>query len=233
MLKLRSRLASFRLKQLLALLLLIIPVSCQPGSQSPTDAFRSFEQAWKSGDTASLDSMVDADTRKYFKSLQPWIIVGNEESLVSLNSFDRYLLFLIRIHLDYLDDSEWERWLYRLQSGDSFNALDDYLLGLLEESFFRTSLGEVDSYAGVTAGVLYRMGTDTGLRIRFKKEGTWKVDLKNFFQNQFQQELKPFLSDRYKNRDRVWEMLKEKYGDRMSFELRRSRVARKETDTTN
>ncbi len=233
MLKLRSRLASFRLKRLLALLLLIISVSCQPGSQSPTDAFRSFEQAWKSGDTASLDSMVDADTRKYFKSLQPWIIVGNEESLVSLNSFDRYLLFLIRIHLDYLDDSEWERWLYRLQSGDSFNALDDYLLGLLEESFFRTSLGEVDSYAGVTAGVLYRMGTDTGLRIRFKKEGTWKVDLKNFFQNQFQGELKPFLSDRYKNRDRVWEMLKEKYGDRMSFELRRSRVARKDTDTTN
>ncbi|MCH2387671.1 MAG: hypothetical protein MK240_05645 [Opitutales bacterium] len=221
------------MKRLLALLLLIISVSCQPGSQSPTDAFRSFEQAWKSGDTASLDSMVDADTRKYFKSLQPWIIVGNEESLVSLNSFDRYLLFLIRIHLDYLDDSDWERWLYRLQSGDSFNALDDYLLGLLEESFFRTSLGEVDSYAGVTAGVLYRMGTDTGLRIRFKKEGTWKVDLKNFFQNQFQGELKPFLSDRYKNRDRVWEMLKEKYGDRMSFELRRSRVARKDTDTTN
>ena len=91
----------------------------------------------------------------------------------------------------------------------------------------------MDSYAGVTAGLLYRMGTDTGLRIRFKKEGTWKVDLKNFFQNQFQQELKPFLSDRYKNRDRVWEMLKEKYGDRMSLELKRSRVARKDTDTTN
>ena len=233
MLQLRLRLASFRLNRLLAISLLLVSVSCRPKSQPPVDAFRSFERAWKSGDTASLDSLVDADTHEYFKALQPWIIVGNEESLASLNPFDRYLVFLIRMHLDSLGDSDWESWLDRLQSWDSVNALGDYLLGLLEESFFRTSLGVVDSYAGVTAGPLYRIGTDTGLRVRFKKEETWRVDLKSFLQDQFQQELKPYLSDRYKNRDRVWEMLKEKYGERMSFELRRSRVARKDTDTTD
>ena len=182
---------------------------------------------------ASLDSLVDADTREYFNALQPWIIVGNEESLTSLNPFDRYLVLLIRMHLDSLSNSDWESRLERLQSGDSVNALDDYLVELLEESFFRTSLGEIDSYAGITAGPLYRIGVETGLRVRFKKEKTWKVDLKNFFQNQFQQELKPYLSDRYKNRDRVWEMLRDKYGERMSFELRRSRVARHADDATN
>ena len=223
---LRSRPFSFRLNQLLALLLLLTLASCQQNTHSPAEVFKFFEQAWKSDEHSSLDSLVDSGTREYFKALQPWIIVGNDETLASLSPFDQYLVLLIRMHLDSMSKSEWENWLVRLRSSDSFPALDKYLSSLLEESFFRSSIGKVDSFAGVTAGPLYRVGSDTGLRVRFKREETWRVDLKSFLQDQFQQELKPYLSDRYKNRDRVWEMLKEKYGDRVNYELRRSRVAR-------
>jgi len=220
-----SGLCNFRARPLLAHLILIALVSCQPSSESPRDTFKAFALALKTGDKEALNFLVDSGTRDYFRALQPWIIVGNEESLASLNPFDQYLVYLIRMHLDSLRDSDWEDWLERLQSADS-DPLGDYLLELLEESFFRSSLGKVDSYAGVTAGPLYRLRTDTGLRLRFKRENGWKVDLKSFLQDQFEQEMKPYLSDRYKNRDRVWDMLKEKYGDRMNPDIRRSRVAR-------
>lgn len=222
----RSGPNSFRTLKALAPLFALTLISCQPRSESPKDVFRAFEQAWKAGNTDTLNSLVDSDTREYFRALQPWIIVGNEESLASLNPFDQYLVYLIRMRLDSLSDSDWKTWLERLQSEKPVAALDSHVLDLIEEAFYRTSLGEVDSYAGVTAGPLYRLRTDTGLRVRFKKEDGWKVDLKSFLQEMFQQEMKPYLSERYKNRNRVWEMLREKYGERMNAEIRRSRVAR-------
>ncbi len=211
---------------MMALLILTALVSCQPNSGSPRDAFKAFELALKAGDTKALDSIVDSGSKDYFRALQPWIIVGNEESLASLNPFDQYLVYLIRMHSDSLSESDWKDWLEQLQPDYSIDPLGDYLLGILEESFFRSSLGKVDSFAGVTAGPLYRHRVDTGIRLRFKREDSWKVDLKSFLQEQFEQEIKPYLSDRYKNRDRVWEMLQVEYGDRMNPEIRTSRVAR-------
>ncbi len=207
-------------------LFLLTLFACRPQSDPPAEVFRSFEQALKTSDMQSLDSLVDSGTREYFRALQPWIIVGDEDSLPSLNPFDQYLIYLIRMHLDALEKLEWKAWLDGLQTQPSPNALSGYLLEILEESFFRASLGEVDTYAGVTAGPLYRLRSDTGLRVRFKNEDGWKIDLRNFLQEHFKQEIKPYLTDRYKNRDRVWEMLREKYGDRVNSNLKTSRVAR-------
>ena len=168
--------------------------------------------------------MVNEGSRAYFKGIQPWIIRGDQASIKGLEPFDRYMILKLRMHLDFLKIEDWKEWNASLRSDVEGQAISGFLVDMLEEEFFKTSLGEIDSIGGVTAGRLLRSGFPTGSSVRFSKEESWKIDLARFLRDSFDYRMKPYLSDRYKNRDRVWEMLSEQYGDRANWSLFASRI---------
>jgi len=199
-------------------------VGCSGERISPQDAFDVFQSAWKSGETHRIDDLVSESSRTYFKGLQPWIIRGEEASMKGLQPFDRYMILKLRMYLDFLTVDDWKEWNASLRSDTENHAISGYLTDMLEEEFFETSIGKVDSISGVTAGRLLRSGHPTGSSVRFSNEGGWKIDLSRFFKDSFEHRMKPYLSERFKNRDRVWEMLSEQYGERAKRSLFASRV---------
>jgi hypothetical protein len=130
------------------------------------------------------------------------------------------------MYLDSWSFTDWQDWNKSLNSGNQNHAISGYLSEALEEVFFKTSLGQVDFINGITAGQLLRMGSPTGLSLRFNNEEGWKIELSRLFSDSFEQKLKPYLSDQYRNRDLVWEMLKAEYGDRIDRSLYHSRIAK-------
>lgn len=199
-------------------------MACGGERTEPREVFDAFQSAWKSGETHRLDALVSEGSRAYFEGLQPWIVRGDEVSMKRLEPFDRYMILKIRMHLDFLTVADWNAWNASLRTESDGHAISGYLIDLLEEEFFKTSLGKVDSVGGVTAGRLMRMGNPTGTTLRFSYENGWKIELAHFFKDSFESRLKPYLSDRYKNRDRVWEMLTERFGDRVNRALLLSRI---------
>jgi hypothetical protein len=204
--------------------LLLLLASCTSERGIPGEVFDTFQSAWKNGETHRLDGLVNEGSRAYFKGLQPWIIRGDEKSMKALEPFDRYMILKLRMHLDFLEIDDWKEWNASLRSDVEGQAISGFLMDMLEEEFFKTSLGEIDSIGGVTAGRLLRSGFPTGSSVRFTKEESWKIDLARFLRDSFDYRMKPYLSDRYKNRDRVWEMLSEQYGDRANRSLFASRI---------
>ena len=199
-------------------------VGCSGERISTQDAFDSFQSAWRSGETHRIDDLVSESSRAYFKGLQPWIIRGEEASMMALQPFDRYMILKLRMYLDFLTVDDWKEWNASLRSDTENHAISGYLMDMLEEEFFETSIGKIDSIGGVTAGRLLRSGFPTGSSVRFSNEGGWKIDLSRFFKDSFEHRMKPYLSDRFKNRDRVWEMLSEQYGERAKSSLFASRI---------
>lgn len=183
-----------------------------------------FQSAWKNGETHRIDDLVSESSRAYFKGIQPWIVRGDGESMKGLQPFDRYMILKLRMYLDFLTVDDWKEWNASLRSGAENQAISGYLIDMLEEEFFETSIGKIDSIGEVTAGRLLRSGFPTGSSVRFSNEGGWKIDLARFFKDSFEHRMKPYLSDRFKNRDRVWEMLSEQYGERAKRSLFASRV---------
>ena len=204
--------------------LLLLLASCTSERGIPGEVFDTFQSAWKNGETHRLDGLVNEGSRAYFKGLQPWIIRGDEKSMKALEPFDRYMILKLRMYLDFLEIDDWKEWNASLRSDVEGQAISGFLMDMLEEEFFKTSLGEIDSIGGVTAGRLLRSGFPTGSSVRFTKEESWKIDLARFLRDSFDYRMKPYLSDRYKNRDRVWEMLSEQYGDRANRSLFASRI---------
>jgi len=143
---------------------------------------------------------------------------------MALQPFDRYMILKLRMYLDFLTVDDWKEWNASLRSDTENHAISGYLMDMLEEEFFETSIGKIDSIGGVTAGRLLRSGFPTGSSVRFSNEGGWKIDLSRFFKDSFEHRMKPYLSDRFKNRDRVWEMLSEQYGERAKSSLFASRI---------
>ncbi len=213
----------------LAAFSLALLVGCHSAKRSPHEVFEEFDSALQNSKMHKLDELVSEQTVQYFRSLQPWIVRGDEESLKKLPLFDRYLVLYLRMNLDSLTYDDWRDWNDILQSDSESHALSGYLREALEEILHKTTLGKVDSVNGTTAGQLYRMGSPIGLSLRFINEKGWKIELSRLFHDHFEQKMAPYLSDRYKNRDRVWEMLSELYGERANRSLFRSRIA-KETN---
>lgn len=208
-----------------ALLLLGGLTGCGHSGESPQEVFKRFSSAWGKSETHHLDALVSENSIRYFLSLQPWIVRGDEESMKTLSPFDQYMILTIRMNLDFLEREDWKEWEEMLSSGNERHSLSGYILEVLEEAFFKTSLGKVDSVNGTTAGQLYRMGTPIGTSLHFTYEEGWKIDLARFLRDRFDRKITPYLSDRYTNRDRVWEMLSETFGERASRSLYRSRIA--------
>ncbi len=202
---------------------------CGGPTQSPEAVFRQFESALKASEAHRFDGLVSRNTLDYFRGIQPWIVRGDAESMKALSAFDRYMVLSVRMNLTELELQDWLDWDALLRSEHAVDAVSGYALDLLEDAFFRVSLGEVDSVNGVTAGRLYRQGTPTGLSLRFARENGWKIELTQFFRDQFDQQLEPYLSDEYRNRDLVWELLTAQRGDRADRSLIRSRIASEET----
>lgn len=199
--------------------------ACSDRSEGPEDAFAAFKQSLKQSDMLALNGLVSESTHGYFSKLQPWIVRGDEQSLANLQPFDRYMVLIIRMHLDFLEKEDWKDWNRALASDTPPIAIGGYLGDLMDEAFGDASLGQVDSIGGVTAGALTRRGVSLGSNLGFAREGdAWKLNLARFFKDRFDGMMKPYLSDRYRNRDRVWEMLKENYGDRMNRNLLDSRI---------
>jgi hypothetical protein len=197
---------------------------CSEERISPRTVFDSFQSAWRNGESHRIDDLVSESSRTYFKGIQPWIIRGDGDSMKTLQPFDRYMVLKLRMYLDFLTMDDWKDWNVSLRSDAELQAISGYLMDMLEEEFFETSLGEIDSIGGVTAGRLLRSGFPTGSSVRFSNEGGWKIDLARFFKDSFEYRMKPYLSDRFKNRDRVWEMLSEQYGERVNRSLLESRI---------
>lgn len=204
----------------------LLTLGCAPSKDTPTQVYERFDAAWKGSEMEKLDGCVSNSTLGYFGGIQAWVIRGDAESLRRLSAFDRYMVLMIRMQLDFLEREDWLDWNRVLESGDGSKALSGYLLELLEEELFETSLGSVDSINGTTAGRLFRAGVPIGISLHFVEENGWKIELSRFFRARFEQRLKPYLSDQYKNRDLVWELLKDQYGDRAHRGLYRSRIAK-------
>lgn len=205
--------------------LMLLSFGCSRPEESPHDVFAAFESVLEKGELNQLDSLASRNSLQYFRSLQPWIVRGDEKSLQKLTPFDRYLILVLRMHLDSWSLTDWQDWNEALDSGKQNHAVSGYLREALDEVFFKTALGKVDFINGITAGQLLRLGSPTGLSLRFINEEGWKIELSRLFRDSFEQKLKPYLSDQYKNRDRVWEMLKTEYGDRIDRSLYHSRIA--------
>lgn len=204
---------------------MLLSFGCSRPEESPHDVFAAFESVLEKGELNQLDSLASRNSLQYFRSLQPWIVRGDEKSLQKLTPFDRYLILVLRMHLDSWSLTDWQDWNEALDSGKQNHAVSGYLREALDEVFFKTALGKVDFINGITAGQLLRLGSPTGLSLRFINEEGWKIELSRLFRDSFEQKLKPYLSDQYRNRDRVWEMLKTEYGDRIDRSLYHSRIA--------
>ena len=205
--------------------LMLLSFGCSRPEESPHDVFAAFESVLEKGELNQLDSLASRNSLQYFRSLQPWIVRGDEKSLQKLTPFDRYLILVLRMHLDSWSLTDWQDWNEALDSGKQNHAVSGYLREALDEVFFKTALGKVDFINGITAGQLLRLGSPTGLSLRFINEEGWKIELSRLFRDSFEQKLKPYLSEQYRNRDRVWEMLKTEYGDRIDRSLYHSRIA--------
>ncbi len=205
--------------------LMLLSFGCSRPEESPHDVFAAFESVLEKGELNQLDSLASRNSLQYFRGLQPWIVRGDEKSLQKLTPFDRYLILVLRMHLDSWSLTDWQDWNEALDSGKQNHAVSGYLREALDEVFFKTALGKVDFINGITAGQLLRLGSPTGLSLRFINEEGWKIELSRLFRDSFEQKLKPYLSDQYRNRDRVWEMLKTEYGDRIDRSLYHSRIA--------
>lgn len=204
---------------------MLLSFGCSRPEESPHDVFAAFESVLEKGELNQLDSLASRNSLQYFRSLQPWIVRGDEKSLQKLTPFDRYLILVLRMHLDSWSLTDWQDWNEALDSGKQNHAVSGYLREALDEVFFKTALGKVDFINGITAGQLLRLGSPTGLSLRFINEEGWKIELSRLFRDSFEQKLKPYLSEQYRNRDRVWEMLKTEYGDRIDRSLYHSRIA--------
>lgn len=204
---------------------MLLSFGCSRPEESPHDVFAAFESVLEKGELNQLDSLASRNSLQYFRGLQPWIVRGDEKSLQKLTPFDRYLILVLRMHLDSWSLTDWQDWNEALDSGKQNHAVSGYLREALDEVFFKTALGKVDFINGITAGQLLRLGSPTGLSLRFINEEGWKIELSRLFRDSFEQKLKPYLSDQYRNRDRVWEMLKKEYGDRIDRSLYHSRIA--------
>ena len=205
--------------------LMLLSFGCSRPEESPHDVFAVFESALEKGELNQLDSFASRNSVQYFHGLQPWIIRGDEKSLKKLTPFDRYLILVLRMHLDSWSLADWQDWNEALGSGKQNHAVSGYLKQALGELFFKTALGKVDFINGITAGQLLRLGSPTGLSLHFINEEGWKIELTRLFRDSFEQKIKPYLSDHYRNRDRVWEMLKKEYGDRIDRSLYHSMIA--------
>ena len=205
--------------------LMFLSFGCSRPEESPDDVFAAFKSVLEKGELNQLDSFASPNSVQYFQGLQPWIVRGDEKSLKKLTPFDRYLILVLRMHLDSWSLTDWQDWNEALESGNQNHAISGYLREALDELFFKTALGEVDFINGIMAGQLLRLGSPTGLSLRFINEEGWKIELSWLFRDFFEQKLKPYLSDQYRNRDRVWEMLKKEYGDRIDRSLYHSRIA--------
>ncbi len=204
---------------------MLLSFGCSRTEESPHDVFAAFESALEKGELNQLDSFASRNSVQYFQGLQPWIFSGDEKSLKKLTPFDRYLILVLRMHLDSWSLTDWQDWNEALDSGKQNHAVSGYLREALDVLFFKKALGKVDFINGITAGQLLRLGSPTGLSLRFINEEGWKIELSRLFRDSFEQKLKPYLSDHYRNRDRVWEMLKKEYGDRIDRSLYHSRIA--------
>jgi hypothetical protein len=204
--------------------LVFLLAGCSEEKVSQQEIFDSFQSAWRNGETHRIDDLVSESSRAYFKGIQPWIIRGDGETMKTLQPFDRYMVLKLRMYLDFLTVDDWKEWNASLRSDTKNQAISGYLMDMLEEEFFETSIGKIDSIGGLTAGLLLRSGHPTGSSVRFLNEAGWKIDLSRFFKDSFEHRMKPYLSDRFKNRDRVWEMLSEQYGERAKQSLFASRV---------
>ncbi len=211
---------------LAAIIIFFFQSGCSRPSETPREVFEKFDSVLKRGEWNEIDLLVSENSIQYFRGLQPWIIRGDEDSLKNLPMFDRYMILFSRMNLDSLTYSDWTNWNEDIDPQIESYAVGEYLSEALGDLFFKTSLGKIDSVDGTTAGQLHRMGSPIGLSLRFTNEDGWKIELARLFQDHFEQKMGPYLTDRYKNRDRVWEMLKELYGDRINRDLYRSRIAK-------
>jgi len=206
--------------------IMLLAFGCSRPKESPHDVFAAFASALANEELHQLDNLVSRNSVQYFQGLQPWIARGDESSLKNLTPFDRYMILILRMYLDSWSFTDWQDWNSALNLGNQNHAISGYLSEALEEVFFKTSLGQVDFINGITAGQLLRMGSPTGLSLRFNNEEGWKIELSRLFSDSFEQKLKPYLSDQYRNRDLVWEVLKAEYGDRIDRRLYHSRIAK-------
>jgi hypothetical protein len=167
--------------------LMLLSFGCSRPEESPHDVFAAFESVLEKRELNQLDSLASRNSLQYFRSLQPWIVRGDEKSLQKLTPFDRYLILVLRMHLDSWSLTDWQDWNEALDSGKQNHAVSGYLREALDEVFFKTALGKVDFINGITAGQLLRLGSPTGLSLRFINEEGWKIELSRLFRDSFEQ----------------------------------------------
>jgi len=193
------------------------------GSTSETTAAQSyarFADAMERGDYEEIEAFVSKASLVRFDVWNAWILVGKREDLLKLPVFDRYIVLLSRMLHDNLSPAHWEA-LDEERKNESRSYVVNTLIGealafLLGD--FR--VGEL-SYSGRAAGApLYRGATRFPVQARLiLEDGNWKVDAVAMLSDLFEEEFRRVAGDRYRNRDRIAELMTILYGGRFEASL--------------
>lgn len=200
--------------------------ACGPSGPPPAELYQSFsDQLYAEGPSApNLDPYLSEKSLAYLDRIAEWAIHGSPEAINDLSLYDRFAILSLRIHFDDWSQERWIAWEEaRSQPGHPvFDApLQRYFRSVISEA----ALGEVESYRGRVGAQLRRGGNPTGLRVEFQRENGWKIDLRTIWHSEYLRLIEPYLTDRYRNLNRVEAMLKDQFGSRFSPSLYEARIS--------
>ncbi|MEM9160948.1 MAG: hypothetical protein AAGB46_18005, partial [Verrucomicrobiota bacterium] len=125
------------------------------------------------------------------------------------------MVLSIRMEFTDLSSDDWMAWAEAYGKGE--RGVVDERLELLWRPFLADrKLGEVAFSLGVMGGRLKFKGHLMEHRVSFADEDGWKIDLVSLWRSDYDQLVKPYLSDNYRNLNPVASMLKGEFGSRYS-----------------
>jgi len=204
---------------------LLAIAACGPSGPPPAELYQSFhDKLYAEGTSApNLDPYLSQKSLAYLDRIAEWAIHGKPEAIKDLSLYDRFATLSLRIHFDDWSEDRWIAW-EDSRSHPGHPVMDAPLQQYFRSIISEASLGEVESYRGRVGAQLARQGNPIGLRVEFPRENGWKIDLRAVWHSEYLRLMEPYLTDRYRNLDRVEAMLKDQFGSRFSPSLYEARI---------
>ncbi|MCH6258026.1 hypothetical protein MLD52_15810 [Puniceicoccaceae bacterium K14] len=211
--------------RILAFCLIVFSMGCQRGQEKPSEVFERFRTALDNGGMEEIGAELSTSTKSHLKGLEAWVYYGKRKDLEKLKRFDLYLILRARM----LRESWGEQaWAIAAEGSRSLGSGDVHPLWqpLLIDDFVGDDIEQIDFFDGVAGGQLLVNGRKIRLRLRFRNEGSWKVDIISYFMDSFTREVEKLSGDEYRNLNLVNEVLGSKFGEAFSRELYEPPLAR-------
>lgn len=202
----------------------IVTTGCSRFGEQPGEVFARFRSALDAQNIDLIRQEVSSGTKAYLRRLEPWVYEGEVDELLSLRPFDLFLVLRIRMLREAWNEDAW-----KIAKQGSSSLGEEFIhplwLPMFVDDFVGETIDRVDFYEGIAGGHLYVNGRKLKLRLRFEKEGSWKVDIVSYFRDSFNRELEKFLGEEFRNRNLVDELMKSKYGELYSKDLYLERIS--------